>query len=410
VNGTASSRAGRWSGLVDAARGALGRHGRALVPIGREAEPQSQFVGLQERTMGEAPKVSLAAQMSVYLADPMARSAVDFLAEQVAGPGFHTTAGDGGAKGAIDDFCARVNLDEMLLSAAREVVGFGNCFWERTADGPVAIPILSVEAVMRTPRGAVQGYRQARAYGGGVLRPDGVVHFRWNAVNGEAFGSGLLRTLLEGMRLSDGETRPCFAEMKARMQRAMIEQFEKFSAPNELWIFRNLGQDELQAYANLLRRIPRRGARFAYNDEADVKQATQPLGRGWEAYVDSIVNDFLLGLQTPIPRLFTTPGFTEASARAALEAAERKVMSIQRFLKRVVEREVFEPVLRGAGYDPAEARVRLDWGQPQVPDLAFSDLLAAFDKGAIGREELRGMLAKAGWELTNSEPDPRVRK
>jgi hypothetical protein len=66
VNGTASSRAGRWSGLVDAARGALGRHGRALVPIGREAEPQSQFVVLQERAMGEAPRVSLDGMRNVF--------------------------------------------------------------------------------------------------------------------------------------------------------------------------------------------------------------------------------------------------------------------------------------------------------------------------------------------------------
>lgn len=183
------------------------------------------------------------------------------------------------------------------------------------------------------------------------------------------------------------------------MQKAMIEQFEKFSAPNELWIFKNLSQGELQAYANVLKKIPRKGARFAYNDEADIRQAAQQLGRGWEVYVESLVNDFLLGLQTPIPRLFTTPGFTEASARAALEAAERKVMALQRFIKRIVEREVFNPLLRGAGFSPVEARVRLNWGQPDVPELKVADLLVAFEKGAIRVEELRGMLAKAGWEL-----------
>jgi len=112
-----------------------------------------------------------------------------------------------------------------------------------------------------------------------------------------------------------------------------------------------------------------------------------------------MINDFLLGLQTPIPRLFTTPGFTEASSRAALEAAERKVMSIQRFLKRIVEADVLNPVLRKAGFSPIEARVRLNWGQPEKPDLQISDMLAAYEKGVISNEELRNMLIKAGWEL-----------
>ena len=166
-----------------------------------------------------------------------------------------------------------------------------------------------------------------------------------------------------------------------------------------MWIFKNLGPDELQAYASSLKRIPRKGVRFAYNDEADVKQAAQQLGRGWEAYAENIINDFLLGLQTPIPRLFTTPGFTEASARAALEAAERKVMSIQRFLKRKVEAEVFNPILRISKISPLEAKVRLNWGQPEVPSLKVSDMLTAYEKGAIEREELRKMLIRAGWEL-----------
>ena len=395
-------REGRLSGFARTIReGFKGqRNKHVLLSLGKESEGQSQFISIQGRIIGEEPAVSLAAQMAIYLADPMARSAVDFLAEQVAGPGFYTTAEDEKAKELIDDYCARINLDDMMLTTAKEVVGFGNCFWERTQDSVKIIPILSVERVIRTPQGVVKGYKQTQTYGGLTLKPDDVVHFRWNPVNGEAFGTGLLRTLLESLRVSDGETRLCFAEMKARMQKAMIDQFEKFSAPNELWIFKNLGPDELQAYANSLKRIPKKGARFAYNDDADVKQVTQQLGRGWEAYAENIINDFLLGLQTPIPRLFTMPGFTEASARAALEAAERKVMSIQRFIKRMVEAEVFNTVLRKIGYNALDSGVRLNWGQPEIPELVISDMLASYEKGAIDRDEMRNMLVKSGWELS----------
>jgi len=401
------SRGGRLSGFARAVRGALGRRRRVLMEAS-SPRSETQFLKLQEKALGEKPAVSFAAQMAIYLADPMARSAVDFLAEQVAGPGFYTTADDNEAKALIDGFNARVNLDEMLMDTAREVVGFGNCFWERTLDGVKIIPILSLETIKRTPRGLVQGYVQTASYGGGTLSPDVVVHFRWNPVNRAAFGTGLLRSLAEELKLGDGEIRLSFAEMKARMQQAMIEQFEKFSAPNELWIFENLTADEVSTYAGRLKRIPRKGARFAYNDKADIKQATQQLGRGWEAYVQSIVNDFLLGLQTPLPRLFTTPGFTEASARAAMEAAERKVMTMQRFIKRIVEREVWAPLLRAENYVPSEVQVRLNWGQPEVPELKVEDMLLALEAGAIRRDELRNMLVKAGWELTESEETPKI--
>jgi hypothetical protein len=357
--------------------------------------------------------VSFEAQVSVYLGDTMARSAINFLAEQIAGPGFYTTAEKAfkEAKAVVDDFCASVNLDELLLSTAREVVAFGNCFWEKVTPARLEnlkmLPIISIEKVERTAEGVIQGYRQTRSYGGGLLKLGQVIHFLWNPVNAEALGSGLIRSLCEGLSTSINEVRPAVADMKARMQKAMIDQFEKFSGPTELWTFKNLGKDDLQIYANVLKKIPSKGARLAYNDEAEIKQAVVPMGRGWEPYVQSVENDFLLGLETPIPRLFTTPGFTEASARAALEAAERKVMSLQRFFKRVIEREVFNPIVEQAGFNPAEAGVRLNWGQPEKPELEFTDMLKAFELGAIRIEELRKMLVKSGWELTEPENEPR---
>jgi len=75
-------------------------------------------------------------------------------------------------------------------------------------------------------------------------------------------------------------------------------------------------------------------------------------------------------------------------------------MAIQRIMKRIVEREVFYPILRDAGYDPLEARVRLNWGQPEVPELKVEDMLRAVELGVVRRDEVRNMLIKAGWELT----------
>ena len=96
------SRVGRLSGLAEAVRRLIRGHEAVIVPA-------------WQSRVGEKPAVTFETQVSVYLGDTMARSAVDFLAEQVAGPGFYTTAEDEEAKAMVDEFCATVNLDEVLL-------------------------------------------------------------------------------------------------------------------------------------------------------------------------------------------------------------------------------------------------------------------------------------------------------
>ena len=80
-------------------------------------------------------------------------------------------------------------------------------------------------------------------------------------------------------------------------------------------------------------------------------------------------------------------------------------MALQRFIKRVVERQVFTPLVKQAGFDSREARVRLHWGVPERPDLEVSDILRAFELGVISREEARSMLAEIGWKLSAEEAE-----
>jgi len=74
-----------------------------------------------------------------------------------------------------------------------------------------------------------------------------VVHFKWNPVNNEAFGTGLLRTVCETLRLGVKEVeqrRPVY-QMKALIQETMVMQFLTHSSPNQLWVLPNLPTSEL---------------------------------------------------------------------------------------------------------------------------------------------------------------------
>jgi len=369
---------------------------------------------------GETPTVSFSDLISAYLRDPACKAFVDFLADQAVGMGLYTTvnpeyARAEEAKRVVDEFNEAVNLDGLLQIGAREVVACGNSFWEKIEPSRLEqlriLPLTSVEKIVRDQYGKVQGYRQTASYGGKTLQPERIIHFKWNTVNGEAFGTGALRVLLEQLSFN-GETRMSFLEMKARIEKTMPEIFEKYAGPDELWLFPGVSADKLAEYQRLIKSKPKAGARFVYDRaDADIKTvAVDPRAR-YEAYVDHILNQVYLGGQTPLPKLFTTPGFTEASARAALEIAERKVMALQRFIKRIVEREIYVPVIQQAGLDPKLADCRLAWGMEEKPEINVADIVRLAEVSAtsgvqyIRPEEVRNILVKIGFELT--EPQQR---
>ena len=386
---------------------------RAVEAVAAPAYESARSIRVRftRRGLGETWPVPPEEMLKVYVKDPTARAAVDYLADQVVGMGFYTTAAIPEAKEAVDEFCERVGLDELLQTTAREVIGLGNSFWLKVRrEGRFSvshIPPTNVVRVFRAPDGTFKSYELVSEGKRIRVEASRVVHFRWNPVNNEAFGTGLLRTVCESLELGveNVERRRPVYQMKALIQEAMVMQFLTHSSPNQLWIMPDLPASELDAekegtVAYHLKRMPPWGARWLTNRPgADIKTVVPRVDRGFEAYVENLTDEFILGLQTPLPKLIIKRGFTEASAKAALELVERKVVALQRFIKRVVERQVFSQVVLEAGFDPRKAAVRLNWGVPERPELTVKDILDAYEKGVIDRGEARKMLAGIGWPV-----------
>jgi len=373
------------------------------------------------QTYGEPKTVSFSDIMTAYQRDPSCKAFVDFLADQAVGMGFYTTVNEEyeqaeKAKQVVDEFNETVNLDGLLQIGAREVVASGNSFWlkiepERLENLKI-LPLTgfdSPKAVVRDQYGEVTGYNYAYGDVKKSFPPEKIVHFRWSPVDFSAFGTGVLQVLLTELSF-DGDKRMSFLEMKARIERVMPEIFEKYAGPDELWVFAGASDEKLAEYQQLIKSKPKAGARFVYNKaEADIKTvAVDPRAR-YEAYVDHILNQVYLGGQTPIPKLLTTPGFTEASANAAIEVAERHVMALQRFIKRNVEREIFAPVIKQDGLDPKKAECRLNWGMPEKPDVeALLPMLANIARDRpeiISAEEFRKILGDMGLALEKAKEE-----
>jgi hypothetical protein len=354
--------------------------------------------------------------VTAYTCDPSCKAFVDFLADQAVGEGFYTTVNENygkakEAKQVVDDFNETVNLDELLQAAAREIVASGNSFWLKTEPENLQtvkiLPLTGFDnptAIKRNQYGAVTGYNYSYGDVKTSFASEKIVHFKWNPTNFSAYGTGVLQVLLSELTVND-ETRISFLEMKARIEKIMPEIFEKYAGPDELWIFAGASDEKLAEYQKLIKTKPKAGARFVYNKpEADIKTVTVDPRARYETYIDHVLNQVYLGGQTPLPKLFTTPGFTEASARAALEIAERKVMALQRFIKRTCEREVFNSLIRQAGFDPKKADCRLVWGSEKA-EVQLQDLIRLAEIGTnkenpiVRPEEIRKNLVKAGFDL-----------
>ena len=370
---------------------------------------------------GEPKVVTFSDVMTAYQRDPSCKAFVDFLADQAVGMGFYTTVNQEyeqaeKAKQVVDDFNETVNLDGLLQIGAREVVASGNSFWlkiepERLENLKI-LPLTGFDnpkAVVRDRYGEVTGYNYSYGDVKTSFPPEKIIHFKWSPVDFSAFGTDVLQVLLTELSFN-GDKRMSFLEMKARIEKVMPEIFEKYAGPDELWIFAGASDEKLAEYQRLIKSKPKAGARFVYNKaEADIKTvAVDPRAR-YEAYVDHVLNQVYLGGQTPIPKLLTTPGFTEASANAAIEVAERHVMALQRFIKRIVEREIFALVIEQAGLDVRKADCRLNWGMPETPEIEVADIVKLAEISAtsgiqyVRPDEVRKMLVKIGFELTEPQ-------
>ena len=376
----------------------------------------------------ETSDISLEDVMKLYERDPTCKSSVDLLAASAV-KRFYTTcapvkdyADAEKAKAAVDSFCEEVNLDGLLHDMAIRLIACGNDFWlQLTPDKLVEFVRMPIDAVEKIKLNSVQGFKipyKTESYqlkvsyrdgGDGALKPDAVLHWSINQNFNSGFGVGLLQVLLHTLTINN-DKRPAFAWMKAKIERLMPRIFEKYAGPDVVVGLPGAKEDTIKRFEKAIKERPEEGAWLFHGqkDASVTPVSIDPRAQGFIYYLEHLINQFYLGCETPLPRLFSTPGFTEASARAALELQDMLIDPVQRMVKRRVEREVFAVIVAQAGFDVVKAGVRLNWGSIEAPEISAADLIAAGEKNLIRPDEFRKNAVKIlGWELWD---DPNAAK
>ena len=364
--------------------------------------------------------------MKLYERDACCKASVDLLSAATVGMGFYTTVSEEyekakEAKRVVDSFNEDVNLDALLNDMARILIACGNDFWLKITPEKLQelkrLPIDAIDKIeysflckekLKLPY-RTEGYKLVNKYGGETLKPQVAIHWKINCTGTSGFGTGILQVLLHTLVFNSNQ-RPSYAWMKAKIERIMPKIFEKYTGPDVLALLEKANDETIQKFEGVIRNRPEEGAWLFYSGKGDIKPVMLDPRARFEYYIDHIINQFYLGCETPLPRLFSTPGFTEASAKAALDLQDMLIKPTQRYIKRQVERDIFDVVLAQAGFNPAEAQVRLNWGMEEAPVPEAADLLKAAELGFIRIEEFRKNAVKFGWELWEAEPAKEVNK
>ncbi|MGZ4850413.1 MAG: hypothetical protein ACXV2C_03425 [Candidatus Bathyarchaeia archaeon] len=300
-----------------------------------------------------------------YEEDTTVGVSIDTLSEMVAGNGIYATVKDESSQEALDivnEFNARVRLDESLLNIDKCLNIYGYCPVERvTRRGPpggiLQLLILdppSVEYKRADVGGQFLGFSQKVQAGNPVrFGPDELVWFCNNqAGNGKGalYGISRIKRVLTLLEIREQIIQNINGIMANQARPPIVW---KVGTPKDVETLKavlakckNEGTDPILYPKDAI-------------DHDVVKIETRSPYWEYVGYIDGLI---FQGLHSPM--LDYLRNATEASATKMVEIIQRHVEGRQRYLKRMVEHEFWEWHLRRKGWEGEVPS--LNWGAPKT--------------------------------------------
>ena len=353
--------------------------------------------------LGHEPPVDFDTLYDIYTRDVDVYSAVNALAYMAVGVGVYVESDDEQAKQIIDEFNEKIGLDEILFTIVSEMIWAGNSFWYKVRNGKQItrlqhLPLTRIKKLKATEDGTPQVLIMQSGGKQIEVSFDDLLHFYLVKIDKELFGSPLIRPIAEQRYDSDGNAITELYKMKWMLEDYLFKVIRKY--PPRFHYKFDVNDDQLDNYINTIQNL-KPGEDLVTNIDFKVESLSSDPRSRFTDYIKHLDNKLVIGLMTVTHRLFTTPGFTEASANVAMDLQQLIIKGIQRKVKRVFEglyREVLD-------YHGVDAEVRLNFGEPQVPELEYDHIHDFAELGVITYDEARKMLADKGWPLEAEEEE-----
>jgi hypothetical protein len=344
--------------------------------------------------------------------NPMIAHAVDSVTASILSSGFYFTSEKPEAAEKVSRWAEKVGLRALLFDVIRELVLTGNSFLKPEGRGEnlqlYRIPLTwfrpELDVVVDGEKVIVVNYYidvEAGTYRDlrRVLAASEVIHFAFNVLSPDRpWGCGIAYQLVTRQRDWKDREVPSPLEAEATLRRDLILFMDR-SVPKRIIRF-DVGEEKLDEIRNKIEPVLKDpGSDFVTNAKFEVGELKAPERLRFE-YYQIFENMFTAALRSPVVKLFTTPGFTEASAREATSMFELFTNAVRELVEHVLETKVFPLV--------TPEHVEIHWGQPQRPELRFAEIIQAaradaYNPAIISREEARKMLRELGWILEEAE-------
>jgi len=327
------------------------------------------------KDMIRLPHPNNMSKYETWLDDAEARVALEVLTKIIAGVGYYTEMdeeyrpkkeGDPYHKNKIlvDEYGKNINLDEDLQVIVHMMLAKGFCPVElkENDDSQYDLNIMPAESFYRyiNKEGDALKYTQERSLGDIIAEwetPEEkskiiLFYFGWSPTR--PYGHSLLEPI--------GELLDSRKEMNIDMPKAI----KRWSSPQVVAQSTGPKADIEQAFID---KDPEEAVFLGNINDGEFRIDTigiDPQAR-FIPYIELIYYQIAEGLHAPL--LLYLKNATEASATVMMESVDRLVNGVQRYVKRRVEKYLFEPQTG----DPVP---RIVWGQPKtgLEDITFTDL------------------------------------
>jgi hypothetical protein len=328
----------------------------------------------------------------LYRESSLVNSAVNSLTDMIVGAGYFTEADEEEeAKRLVDEYAEVVNLDGLLRRICQLMLIYGFAPVERWwANGLLNLKPLPPRTVYirLDEKGRLLGYRQRTWSGRSIdFNPEEIIWICHSELPGQPYGVSLIEPVIN------------LIEYKQEILEDLCRIVHRYASPLNIWITR---ADISPIKSAVEQREPDEDIFIGRASKDDVEIKTlemDPRGR-YTDYLNVINEEIYEALKAPF--LVHLRNATEASARVQLEVIQRHVEGIQRYLKRIIEGEIFRPMVEKHGLGEVP---RLRWGRPStgVENISVEDVARLVQAYVITSKQAVELLKKMGLPIEAEE-------
>lgn len=253
------------------------------------------------------------------------------------------------------------------------------------------VPLSSVWKWQRATDGTVLAIHQYPSWGFRPLTPSRYLNYRWNVVNRNPWGYGLIHPLAYPRVGPRGEVIPPLILSWWQMQDDAVRRLHRAGTPRTIVGFEGLPESVVAKMSEALQ-DPEPDATIASNAPVSIAMDS-PTGRmNFQPEFDMMGNRIQIGLNSMIGAMIASDkGFSFSSSKTGYSMVDIVVWDLQRNFKRTTDFGLVTRVAEQNGFDVQLLRPELIFNQPDEPetDHPIADITAAVTAGWITKEEAR---------------------